>query len=130
GAPREHLTPHLLGRERAAFAVDVQPVRRDRDREHLGAKLPEHGRGNLVGGAIRTIDDNPQPVEPEPFREALLDEFDIAAAGILEPLGATELARRSAAEPLAAERLLDFYLEIVGQLVAVAAEQFDAVIGI
>ena len=29
GAPRQHLPPHLLRRERAAFAVDVEPVRRD-----------------------------------------------------------------------------------------------------
>ena len=43
------------------------------------------------------IDDDPQPIEPQPFREALLDEFDIAAAGVLEPLGAAELGRRGAA---------------------------------
>ena len=29
GAARQHLAAHLLGRERAAFAVDVEPVRRD-----------------------------------------------------------------------------------------------------
>ena len=108
GAPRQHLLPHLLGREGAAFAVDVQPVRRDRDREHLGAELPQHGRRNLVGGAMRAVDDDPQPIQPQPFREALLHELDIAAAGILEPLGATELARRGAAEPPFAERFLDF----------------------
>ena len=44
------------------------------------------------------IDDDPQPVEPQPFREALLDELDIAAAGIFKPLGAAKLARRGAAE--------------------------------
>ena len=65
GAPRQHLAPHLLGRQGAAIAVDVEPVGRDADREHLGAEFPEHGRRNLVGGAVRAIDDDPQPVEPQ-----------------------------------------------------------------
>ena len=60
GAPRQHLAPHLFGRQRAAFAVDVEAVGRDAEREDLGAELPEHGRGDLVGGAVRAIDDDAQ----------------------------------------------------------------------
>ena len=97
GAARQHLAAHLLGSHRAAFAVDVEPVRRHADAEHLGAKLPEHGRSHLVGGAVGAIDDDPEAVEPQALREALLDELDIAAAGIFEPLGAAEVARRGAA---------------------------------
>ena len=48
---------------------------------------------------MRAIDDDAQPVEPQPLREALLDEFDVAAAGVVEPLGAAELGRRGAARP-------------------------------
>ncbi len=70
GAARQHLLAHLLGRQRAAFAVDVEPVRRHADRKHLGAEFPEHGRRDLVGGAVGAIDDDPQPVEPQPAAES------------------------------------------------------------
>ena len=50
---------------------------------------------------MRAIDDDPQAVEPQPLRKALLDELDVAAAGVVEPLGAAELGRRGApARPL------------------------------
>ncbi len=129
GAPRQHLPAHLLGRQRTAFAVDVEPVRRHRDREHLGAEFPEHGRGDLVGRAVRAIDDHAQPVEPQPFGKALLDELDIAAGRIVEPLGAAELGRAGAPLRPLAERGLDLTLELVGQLVAIRSEQLDPVIG-
>ncbi len=100
-------------------------------REHLGAKFPEHRRGDLVGGAVRAIDDDAQPVEPQPARKALLDELDVAAAGVVESLGAAELGRRPRAGsgPLArCSSILSF--EFVGQLVPVAPEQLDAVVGV
>ena len=71
-----------------------------------------------------------KPVEPQPARKALLDEFDIAAARVVEPLGAAELGRLGAPARSLVEAGLDLLLELVRQLVAVAAEQFDAVIAI
>jgi len=35
---------------------------------------------------VRAIDDNAQAVEPQPLRKALLDELDVAAGRIVEPL--------------------------------------------
>ena len=129
GTPRQHLPAHLLGRESAAFTVDVEPIRRHRDREHLGAELPEHGRGDLVGSAVRAIDDNAQSIEPQPFGKALLDELDVAAGRIVEPLGAAELGRDSAPLWPLAERGFDLRLEFIGQLVAIRTEELDPVIG-
>ena len=64
-----------------------------------------------------------------PLGKLLLDEFDIAPARIVEPLGAAELARRGARVPfLAVMRLLDRELDLVGELVAVRPEQLDAVV--
>ncbi len=113
GAPRQHLAPHVFRRQRAAFAVDVEAVGRDRDREHLGAQFPEHGRRDLVGGAMRAIDDDAQPVEPQPFRKALLDELDVAAGRVVEPLGAAELRREGAVRRPLAEGLFDPGFQIV-----------------
>ena len=76
------------------------------------------------------IDDDAQAVEPQALGKALLDEFDVAAAGIVEPLGAAELGRGGAVRRALVETCLDPALELVGQLVAVAAEQLDAVIGV
>src|SRR5207248_4582419 len=76
------------------------------------------------------IDDNAQPIQPPPAGEALLDEFDITAPGILEPFDSPELGRACPpARPLL-EAGFDLLLEFVRQLIAVAAEQFDAVIPI
>src|SRR5207248_7664208 len=77
---------------------------------------------------MRAIDNDAQPVEAQSFREALLDEFDIAAAGVVEALGATELGRRGAAGRTLVEPGLDLGFEIVGQLITIGSEQFDAVV--
>ena len=86
-------------------------------------------RGDLVGGAIGAIDHDLEPVEAQPARKAVLDEFDIAAAGIVEPLGAAELLRPARArEQVSADLRLDGGLDLVRQLVAVRAEELDAVV--
>jgi len=128
--PRQNLAPHLFGRQRTAFAVYVEAVGRDAEREDLGAELPEYRRGDLVAGAVCAIDDDAHPVQPQSAGKALFDEFDIAAARILEPLHTPELRRaRPPARPLV-ETSFDLLLEFVRQLVPVAAEQFDAVVAI
>src|SRR5262249_10136279 len=63
GTPRQDFLAHLLRRQRTTVAVDVEPVRGDRDREHLGAKLPEHPRRHSVARAVRAIDYDAQSVE-------------------------------------------------------------------
>ena len=69
------------------------------------------------------------PSRRRPLGEAALDEFDVAAAGVVEPLGAAELARRGARSLAAVLELrLDLRLDLVGELVAVGAEQLDAVV--
>ena len=129
GAARQHFAAHLLGRQRATVAVDVDPVRRHGDREHLGAEFPEHRRGDLIAGAMRAIDDDPHAIEPQPFGKALLDKFDVAAGRVVEPLGATELGRGRPVRGAFSQALLDPRFELVGQLVPVAPEQLDPVIG-
>src|SRR5216683_261973 len=76
------------------------------------------------------VDDDTYSVEPQPARKALLDELDVAAAGVLKALDPAELGRDGApARPLF-ERCLDLQLDLVRQLVPVAAEELDAVVRI
>jgi len=94
GARLDHLGAHRLRRRRAAFLVDVEAIRVVTDGDDLGAKLPESRRGNLVGAAIGSIDDDAQALEPERLREGALGGFDIARLRILDALGAAELVLR------------------------------------
>jgi len=60
----------------------LRPSVRDRDREHLGAQFPKHGRGDLVCGAMRAIERPPRrPSSRSPLRKLCLTNFDVAAAG-------------------------------------------------
>ncbi len=130
GAPRQHLATHLLGHQRPAFAVDVEPVRRHPEREDFGAQFPEYRRRHLVAGAVSAIDDDAQAVEPQPAREALLDELDVAAAGVVEPLDPAEFGGNRAPARPAAEAGFDPLLEFIRQFVAVAPEELDAVVAV
>ena len=96
GAACQHLAPHLLGRQGSALAVDIETIGRHPEREHLGTEFPEYRRCDLIRGAVRAIDNDAQPVEPQPARKALLDEFDVAAARIFEPLDPAQLSRDGA----------------------------------
>src|SRR5215475_5925819 len=82
GAPGKHLVAHLFGGESAAFAIDVEPVWSDAEREHFGTQFPEHRWGHLIGSTECAIDDDSEPVKPQAARKALLDELDITTAGV------------------------------------------------
>jgi hypothetical protein len=79
------------GRGRAAAVVDVEAVGRDADRDHLRAELPQRGGRDLVGGAVRAIDDDLEAVEPQMLGKGGLGEVDVAAARILDLAGAADL---------------------------------------
>src|SRR5882724_10746687 len=128
GATRQHLAPHLLGRQRSALAIDVQTIGRYADREHLGAEFPEYRRGDLVGGTMGAVDDDTQTIEPQSAGKALLDELDVAAAGVIEALDPAELGGDGAPARSLLEVRFDLQLELVRQLVPVAAEHLDAVV--
>src|SRR3546814_17192777 len=73
-----------------------------------------------------STDGDLQPVVPHLLRQALLDRVDIAAARVLDPLGAPDL-RGFGERRLLRQPRLDLRLVGVGQLEAVGAEQFYAV---
>ncbi len=130
GAILAHRLGHGLGMGGAALVVDVGPVGRHPDRDHLGAQLVERGGGHLVGGPVGAIDHHPQSVQGQAAREAGLDDLDIAGLGVVDALHAAEAGRRSQALLQAlVHQGLDLSLAGVGQLIAVGAEQLDPVVG-
>ena len=70
-----------------------------------------------------------RPFRRHAARQARLERLDVAAAGAFEADRAAELAgRREPVVAAGAHALLDRELDLVGQLVAVGAEQLDAVV--
>src|SRR5690348_8222001 len=51
--------------DRAAFGIDVRSIRLIADDPHRRTKLAEDFRRDLIGGAVRTIDDDAQSLEVE-----------------------------------------------------------------
>ena len=75
----------------------LNPSGADADRDHRRAELPQDRRRDAVGGAVRAIDDDLQPIQPQAAREGRLGRLDIAAGGVLEPGRAAERARAAPA---------------------------------
>src|SRR3546814_8475840 len=107
----------------AAALVDVEAVRVDTDRHHLGAQRVEHPRRHVVGSAVGAVDHYLEPVQAQAAREAALHELDVAAvAALLEALRTTELMRWHDSAGATVDTLLDLELHLVRQLEAVRPE--------
>ena len=129
GADLAHLGRERRGLGRAAFLVDVEAVRLDADLDDLGAQFPQRFRRDLVGGAVGAIDHHAQAFERKIARQRALGEFDVAVLHAVDALGAAEIGGvRELLAEIAVDQFLDLQLDLVGQLVAVRAEQLDAVV--
>ena len=123
------LRDQRLGRGRADLEIDVEPVRLDADRDHLGAELPQRLGRDLVGGAIGAVDDDPQALERDLAAERPLGVLDVARLDVVDALGAAEVRRTGEhRRDVAVHQRLDPRLDLVGELVAVGPEELDAVV--
>ena len=82
---------HVTGVGAAAVLVDIETIGFDAVGDDLGAQFPQRGRRDLVGGPVGAVDHDLQPVETAALGERVLNEFDVAAFGIVEPLSAAEI---------------------------------------
>ena len=74
----------------------LMPLGSTAERNDFGAQLPQGVGRDLIGRAIGAIDDDLEPVEAQVLGEGRLGEVDIAAAGVVDPLGAADQSRRLA----------------------------------
>ena len=109
----------------ADAVVDVQAVRLGADDDHVGAGVLEHLRGTAAGRAVGAVQDDLEPVEA--VRERAEQVHDVAVLGVGEALDAAHFAA-DGPERLLAELRLDGVLDVVGQLLAAAGEELDAVV--
>ena len=130
GAHLAHLAAQRVRRGRAAFLVDVEAVRLDADRDHLGAELPQRLGRHLVGGAVGAVDDHAQAFERQVARQACA--WRIRCSGRARRRCAWR-GRARGSWPSCLVRSASIsasisMLDLVGELVAVRPEQLDAVV--
>src|SRR3546814_20555074 len=70
----------LFRRCRATAVIDIGAVRPYPDRTHRSPQFPQGGRCDLISGAIGTVDDDLEPIEPQIGWKTRLYCMDIAAA--------------------------------------------------
>ena len=81
---------HGLRCRGAKARIDVEAIGLVADGDDFRAQFMEHVRGDMVGGAMRAIDDDLQAAQVQLVREGALAKFDVAALGIVEALGAAQ----------------------------------------
>ena len=97
---------------------------------HVGAQAAQDARHAVIRRTVRTIEHDLQAVELHACRA--LHEVDVFTHILLAALDAADVLARRTRQLLArldaAHEVLDLVLHSIGQLVAVAAEEFDAVV--
>ena len=113
----------------ADLLIDVEAIWRHADGEDLGAQLIKGRRGDLVGGAVCTIDTDAKVGEAHTTREGGLHDLNIAGLGVIDAARAAERGRRGElVVKRAVHPAFDFQLNLIGELVAVRAEEFEAIV--
>ena len=120
---------HGLCRGRAAAVIDIEAVGGNPHGNHVRLQLPQNRRSHFVGRAMGAIDHNLEPFQELMSRETALGKLDIAALRVIKPLGpAQKLWFRKNDITVINQVRLDAFLHIIGEFIAIRAEQLDAVI--
>ena len=127
----EHRTAQGVQMRRAAAVVDVHPVRERVDHLDVGTEAAQHLRHRLIRCTVRTVEDDPHPIKPLGTRAHHV--VDVLVEEVIAILHHADILSRWTRLMVAVLQLADKSLQLVfygiGQLVAVAAKEFDAVIG-
>ena len=123
----DHACLDCIEGSRADIAVDVRAVGLDAHGDDFRAQFPDRAGRDLVRRAVGAIDYDLEAVEAHVARHRLLHRVDVAPAGIVDPARAADPVGADE-EGLLRHQRLDRHFRLVRQLVAIGAEQLDAVI--
>ena len=129
GAHLAHFAAQRVGRRRTAFAVDVEAVGLDSDRDDISAELPERIRAQP--GSRRHARNRSQPadLQARDCAAGALGEFDVAVVDAVDPFGAAEFASfGEALGDIGVDQMFDVMLDLIGELVAVGPKKLDAIV--
>ena len=120
----------LVRMRAAAVAVDVRPVRLVVEDLQVRTELAQNAGRRFVGGAVRDIDGDAHFLERHAARETRLGELNVAPERIVDAGGAADLPRGRAngIDVAAEDELLDLIFDAIVELVAIVAEELDAVV--
>ena len=127
----EHRTAQRVQMCRAAAVVDVHPVRECVDHLDVGTEAAQNLRHRLIRRTVRTVEDDLHPIKLLSTRAYHV--VDVLIEEIVAVLHHADILPRRTRFMVAALQLADKSLQLIlhgiGQLVAVAAKELDAVIG-
>ena len=123
--PATHGLDQRLRLGRAAARVDVAPVGIEPDRDHARAERHERVGRDRGGGAVGAVEHDADPAQVEPL-EALGQGPAIAPRGV----AAGDHRAEAAGRHRRMQPRLDLGLLLVGELVAVGAEELDPVVAV
>ena len=127
----EHRTAQRVQMCRAAAVVDVHPVRECVDHLDVGTEAAQNLRHRLIRRTVRTVEDDLHPIKLLSTRAYHV--VDVLIEEIVAVLHHADILPRRTCFMVAALQLADKSLQLIlhgiGQLVAVAAKELDAVIG-
>ena len=126
---RDHRAGEHVEVRGAAAGVDVAAVGRVGDHRHARAETPEDLRRNLVGGAVGAVEQHVHAAEVE-LAEADVQLAQIVLGCAAQLADAPDRGGIGARLSRAVELALDRQLGLVGELVAVAGEELDAVVAV
>ena len=113
----------------AHAVVDICAIGRAANRDDFCTQLVKDFRRDLVSRAMGRIDDDFQSFEREVAGKCAFGKFDVAACGIVQAAGFTQVFARCPNGRIQ-QGGFDSQLPTIGQLCAMGTEEFDAVVGI
>src|SRR5205085_12650918 len=112
---------------RTDLVIDVETIRLSAVRDDIGAKLVENAGRDVIGSAVRAVDDDAHALQIEARGKGALAEFDITTDCIVDATCLAKMRRAHAFQrPLELE--LDLRFGFVGKLRAVSGEKLDPVV--
>ena len=112
---------------RADFFIDVQTVRLAADGDHFRTQLAENIRRNVIGRTVCTVHYNFEVCQAQFIRERAFAEFNVAACGIDNTVGFTQLSGVDTGDLFLHFRFNRLF-HVIRQFSAVDGEEFDTVV--
>src|SRR5690606_2786219 len=123
----EHAFLQRLRLRRTHLVVDIEAVGFGAHRDDGGTQFVQHGRRNVISGAMRAIDDDFDAAQIEVTRHGAFAKLDVTTGCVIDTDNLAQL-RRGYGRHRLINLALDFQLDIVRQLGAFAGEKLDAVV--
>ena len=110
-----------------AVLIDVQSIRGNANWNHGRAHFIEHTGRDVVGRAMGAVHHDFQARQTGVGGHRALAEFNVAASGVHDALGLAQGVGLGGGQRLL-QQFLDVQFDHVGQLLAIAGEELDAVV--